>query len=95
MLNWEFERNGKSLRIVPSGPLITNQIELELRAAIEGLGVIHGFEAWIAPSLKNGTLQPLLRDWWQDFPGPLLYYPSRRHMPAPLRAFVDYIKKKG
>jgi DNA-binding transcriptional LysR family regulator len=92
MLTWEFERNGKTVRIVPTGPLITNQIELELRAAIDGLGVIHGLEAWIAPALKNATLQPLLKEWWQDFSGPLLYYPSRRHMPAPLRAFVDYVK---
>lgn len=92
MLPWEFERNGKTMRIVPSGPLVTNQPELELRAGIDGLGVIHGFEAWIAPALENGTLEPLLKDWWQNFSGPSLYYPSRRHMPAPLRVFVDYIK---
>lgn len=93
MLPWEFERNGKTIRITPSGPLVTNQVELELGAAIDGLGVIYGFEAWIAPTFKDAVLQPLLREWWQDFSGPLLYYPSRRHMPAPLRAFVDYIKQ--
>jgi DNA-binding transcriptional LysR family regulator len=92
MLPWEFERNGKTARITPSGPLITNQVELELVAAIDGLGVIYGFEAWIAPAFKSATLKPLLEDCWQDFSGPLLYYPSRRHMPAPLRAFVEYIK---
>jgi DNA-binding transcriptional LysR family regulator len=93
MLPWEFERNGKTIRITPSGPLITNQIELELGAAIGGLGVIYGFEAWLAPAFKSATLEPLLKHWWQDFSGPVLYYPSRRHMPAPLRAFVDYVKK--
>lgn len=93
MLPWEFERSGKIVRITPSGPLITNQIDLELGAAVHGLGVIYGFEAWMAPAFKSATLQPVLEDWWQDFSGPLLYYPSRRHMPAPLRAFVDYIKK--
>jgi DNA-binding transcriptional LysR family regulator len=64
----------------------------EIAAAIDGLGIIYSFEAWLAPSFASGALQPLLQDWWQRFSGPLLYYPSRRHMPAPLRAFVDYIK---
>lgn len=92
MLPWEFERNGKTIEIRPSGPLITNQMDLALGAAIDGLGVFYGFEAALAPAFKSRMLQPLLRSWWQEFPGPLLYYPSRRHMPAPLRAFVDYIK---
>lgn len=34
----------------------------------------------------------MLEEWWQDFSGPFLYYAGNRHMPAPLRAFVDYIK---
>jgi DNA-binding transcriptional LysR family regulator len=89
---WEFERDGEIVRIVPTGPLVTSAIDLELSAAIDGLGIIHTFDAWLAPGFANGTLQPLLKDWWQRFSGPLLYYPSRRHMPAPLRAFVDYLK---
>lgn len=89
---WEFERDGEIVRIAPTGPLITSAIDLELGAAIDGLGIIHSFEAWLVPALARGALQPLLQDWWQRFSGPLLYYPSRRHMPAPLRAFVDYLK---
>jgi hypothetical protein len=34
----------------------------------------------------------VLESWWQRFPGPFLYYPGRRLVPAPLRAFVDFIK---
>nr|WP_260678969.1 hypothetical protein [Pseudomonas mendocina] len=33
-----------------------------------------------------------MQDWWQHFNGPYLYYHSRRQVPAPLRAFVDYVK---
>jgi len=37
-------------------------------------------------------LEPILEPWWQRFSGPFLYYPGRHHLPAPLRAFIDFIK---
>jgi DNA-binding transcriptional LysR family regulator len=89
---WEFERDGETVRIAPTGPLVTSAVDLELGSAIDGLGIIYSFDAWLAPALASGALEPLLQEWWLRFTGPLLYYPSRRHMPAPLRAFVDYIK---
>ncbi|HMC47422.1 MAG TPA: LysR family transcriptional regulator, partial [Caballeronia sp.] len=38
---------------------------------------------------------PILEPWWPSFSGPFLYYPGRRHLPAPLRAFVDFLKSGG
>jgi DNA-binding transcriptional LysR family regulator len=90
---WEFERNGEIVRIIPSGPLIADTLDLELRAAIDGLGIIAVFAEVLADALASGALVPILADWQQEFSGPYLYYPSRRHMPAPLRAFLDFIKK--
>ncbi|MGO4387770.1 LysR family transcriptional regulator [Microvirga sp. 2YAF29] len=92
MLPWEFEREGEVLKISPAGQLIANTIDLEISAAIQGLGVIGTFEGFLEPALKSGDLVPVLDDWQQSFSGPFLYYPSRQHMPAPLRAFVDFIK---
>jgi DNA-binding transcriptional LysR family regulator len=89
---WEFERVGESVRISPSGPLIASNLELEIAAAVAGLGVIASFEGFLAPAIASGALEPVLEDWSQRFSGPFLYYASRRHMPPPLRAFVDYIK---
>jgi DNA-binding transcriptional LysR family regulator len=92
---WEFERDGEVLRVDPAGPLIVRlgaAVDLAVDAAVAGLGIIHLFEGWLRPYLDNGTLEPLLEPWWQDFPGPFLYYPGRRYLPAPLRAFVDFIK---
>lgn len=90
--SWEFEQAGEVVKISPSGPVVANTIELELAAATQGLGVIHTFEEFLACALKQGQLTPILTDWTQPFSGPLLYYPSRRHMPAPLRAFVDFLQ---
>jgi DNA-binding transcriptional LysR family regulator len=59
---------------------------------VAGHGVIYLFEEWLAPYIAAGQLQPVLEDWWLTFPGPFLYYSGRRHLPAPLRAFVDFIK---
>ena len=50
------------------------------------------FEDWLRPHLDRGALEPVLEDWWQPFSGPFLYYPGRRQLPPPLRAFVDFIK---
>jgi DNA-binding transcriptional LysR family regulator len=94
---WEFERDGEIVRVDPSGPLIVRlgaAVDLAVDAAINGLGVIHLFEDWLRPHLDSGALEPLLEPWWQTFTGPFLYYPGRRHLPAPLRAFVDFIRSR-
>jgi DNA-binding transcriptional LysR family regulator len=92
--DWEFERGGESVRIKPEGPLIASANELELDAAIAGLGIICTFEDFLREALDRGDLKPVLADWRQSFSGPFLYYPSR-NMPAPLRAFVDFIRMDG
>ena len=98
MPTWEFERDGEIVRVDPGGPLIVRlgaAVDLAIDAAVSGLGVIHLFEDWLRPHLDSGALEPVLEPWWQTFTGPFLYYPGRRHLPAPLRAFVDFIRTSG
>lgn len=95
MTPWEFERNGKLVRVDPSGPLIVQigaATDLAVDAAIAGSGVIYLFEDWLRPHLDSGALEPVLEPWWLRFSGPYLYYSGRRLLPAPLRAFVDFVK---
>jgi DNA-binding transcriptional LysR family regulator len=92
---WEFERNGETVRVDPTGPLIVQAgggIDLAIEAAVAGSGIIYLFEDWLRPHLDSGALEPLLAPWWMRFSGPFLYYPGRRLVPAPLRAFIDFIK---
>lgn len=93
---WEFERDGEIVRIDPQGPLQVRQgaaLDLAVQAAIDGLGIILLFEDWLRPHFESGALVPVLEPWWQSFSGPFLYYSGRRHLPSPLRAFVDFIRE--
>jgi DNA-binding transcriptional LysR family regulator len=97
-LAWEFERRGETVSVDVKGPLtvrIGGATELLVDAAIAGTGIVLLFEDWLRPHFDDGTLVPVLPTWWQAFDGPYLYYPGRRLVPAPLRAFVDYIKGQG
>ncbi len=89
--DWEFARGEEVVRIKPDGPLVASAIELELGAAIAGLGIVCTFEEFLREALDRGELTEVLADWRQSFSGPFLYYPSR-NMPAPLRAFVGFIR---
>lgn len=96
MPTWDFERDGEVIRVEPTGPLIVRlgaAVDLAIDAAIAGLGIIHLFDGWLRPALDSGALVPVLEPWWQEFSGPFLYYPGRRLVPAPLRVFVDFIKR--
>jgi DNA-binding transcriptional LysR family regulator len=93
---WEFERDGEIVRVDPSGPLQVRTgaaFDLAVQAALDGLGIIHLFEDWLQPQLDSGALVPVLEPWSQRFSGPLLYYAGRRHLPSPLRAFVDFVRE--
>jgi DNA-binding transcriptional LysR family regulator len=92
---WEFERSGEVTLVEPQGQLVVRvgaATDLAVDVAIAGGGIIHLFEGWLRPHMESGALEPLLEDWWQPFSGPFLYYSGRRLVPAPLRAFLDFIK---
>ncbi|HEY1719979.1 MAG TPA: LysR family transcriptional regulator [Magnetospirillaceae bacterium] len=95
MIIWEFERDGEVVRVDPTGPLVMQPgavVEMLVSAAIAGLGIVCIFEDRLRSAFDDGSLVPILKPWWPKFSGPYLYFPSRRLMPAPLRAFVDFIK---
>ncbi|MET0596033.1 MAG: hypothetical protein ABW133_25250 [Polyangiaceae bacterium] len=92
---WGFERDGEVLNVDPPGPLVCNlgsATDLLVAAAVAGSGIVYTFEEWLKPHFESGALKPILERWWLRFPGPFLYYPSRRHMPTVLRAFVEFVR---
>lgn len=91
-VEWEFEREGKSVTADPAARVIVgvDAAPAAIDFARKGHGLIYTFENWLAPHFETGDLEPILSDWWTSFEGPRLYY-SRRSAPAPLRAFVDFV----
>ncbi|TCL74813.1 LysR family transcriptional regulator [Rhizobium sp. BK251] len=89
---WEFEKGREVINISPPATIVGDSNDLQVAAAIDGLGILRSFEEFLTPSIAAGRLVSVLEEWDSVFPGPFLYYASRRHMPAPLRAFVDFLR---
>jgi DNA-binding transcriptional LysR family regulator len=92
-LPWEFIRAKRPMRIMPTGSLTAAHPELQLQAAIDGLGYLMTMEGYARDAIASGRLVTLLDDWSPTFPGPFLYYPGRRQQPPSLAAFVSFVKE--
>ncbi|UJL39918.1 LysR family transcriptional regulator [Pantoea agglomerans] len=98
MADWTFSHEGEEISVETSGPLVVSvggAMDLAVEAAIAGSGVIYLFDEWLRPALDSGRLEPLLQPWWLTFSGPWLYYNDRRLIPAPLQAFIDFVREKN
>jgi DNA-binding transcriptional LysR family regulator len=92
---WEFEKRAKRMEVAVEGPLITNHSDIGVAAALQGLGIAYAFDRErIDEHLTRGRLVQVLADWSITRPGLFLYHPSRRHVPAALRAFIECLLDK-
>ncbi len=92
---WELEREGKSLIVDVSGPLILSNQAMMRRAALDGIGLAFVFDRRVESDIADGKLIRVLEDWCPPFDGFYIYYPSRRQMRPPLRAFIDFYRFRG
>lgn len=91
LLDCEFEKAGRIVKVSPPAKLILNYPGLALRAVHDGVGFWLTFEGYVREAVKSGALVSVLDDWCPPFPGPFLYYPSRRQPPPALAAFVSFV----
>ena len=90
---WQFEKKGERVEVAVEGRLTVNDPELAIRAARDGVGVLYTALGYAAPEIKAGRLVPLLEDWRTRSAAIFLYYPSRRQVPAPLQAFIEFLRE--
>jgi len=91
IFDWEFEKNGRVVKVSPPAKLIATYLGLALRAVHDGVGYWATFEGYVRYGVKSGALVSVLDDWCPPFDGPFLYYPSRRQPPPALAAFVAFV----
>ena len=89
---WEFEKGRQSVAVAVDGPLLVDDAEIHVRAAVDGVGVVWTLEHYALPFIAAGTLVRVLEDWCSPFPGYFLYYPSRRQQPAALSALIETLR---
>jgi DNA-binding transcriptional LysR family regulator len=88
---WEFERGGIELDVEVDGPLTLSDQDIMIDAVLGGAGLAYLFEEQVRDFIADGRLVRVLEDWCPFYPGFFLYYPSRRQVPAALRAFIDFV----
>jgi DNA-binding transcriptional LysR family regulator len=89
---WEFAKRGQKLEVAPEGPVIFNDEDMMVDAAVAGIGLAYVFEDQVRGELGDGRLVKVLESWCEPIAGFFLYYPSRKHTPAALTALVGALR---
>jgi DNA-binding transcriptional LysR family regulator len=91
---WEFEKDGRELKVRVDGQLVFNDILRVLNAAVAGFGIAYVPEGLALPYLAKGRLERVLEDWCPQWPGYHLYYPSRRQSSPAFTLLVDALRHR-
>jgi DNA-binding transcriptional LysR family regulator len=91
---WDFERDGKELKVRVDGQLTFNSIFQVRDAALQGYGLAYIPEDLARPHLSKGQLAWVLEEWSPPWPGYHLYYPSRRQSSPAFALIVDALRHR-
>lgn len=94
IMAWEFERDGRRIEVDVDGPLLVNDVDLLVRAVIDGVGIGYLAEAYVREQLVDGRLVAILPDWSLARDSWYLYYANREYLPAPLKAFIQFLRER-
>ena len=93
LYRWEFARAGQALVVDPKGPVILDDEELMVDAAVKGLGIAYVADWAAETALRAGLLREVLAAWMHPPEAVAIYYPGHRAVPPALRAFLDVVKE--
>jgi len=89
--DWEFWRGNEKVKVAVSGNLTVTDAGTKIGACLAGYGIAQVIDLGIDTHLRAGMLEPVLTDWPDETFPLYVYYPSRNHVPAKVRAFIDFV----
>jgi DNA-binding transcriptional LysR family regulator len=92
---WEFEKDGRELKVRVDGPFVFNNIGLRLNAVLAGFGLAYLPEDQVQVHIAEGRLIRVLADWCAPFSGYHLYYPSRRQPSPAFAVLVEALRYRA
>lgn len=95
LYEWEFEKDGRTIAVAVSGPLIVSHRHIALAAALQGVGIALWNERMLRPFVDSGRLVAVLEDWSPRFPGWHIYYPKLPRTPAAVAALVGFLRERA
>ena len=92
LYRWEFlNAEGDKTEVAVKGDLVIDSDAAMIQAAESGLGIAFVYENLVKVQIKEGSLIRLLSDYYYPADRFTLYYPSRKHIPVPLRTFITWV----
>jgi DNA-binding transcriptional LysR family regulator len=87
---WELRRGKKVVDLETHGRILVNDAGTTLATCLAGLGIAQVFLIGLKEYLDSGQLVDLFPDWPDELFPLYAFYPSRQHVPAKVRAFIDF-----
>lgn len=89
---WGFQDNdGKQIQVHLESHVLTNNSRLEIDLGVAGQGIFAVPRFALKDELATGKLVDLFPDWPKQAIGIYMVYPSRKHMSAKVRSFIEFV----
>ena len=89
--DWEFWRGDEKISVAVNGRLTVTDSATKLGACLAGFGIAQVIDLGLEPHFESGALVNLFPGWSDERFPLYVYYPSRRHVPATVRGFIDFL----
>jgi DNA-binding transcriptional LysR family regulator len=91
---WQFRRKGEEKTVRVSGNLRGNNGDLQVAAALAGLGIVREPSFLVYEALRRKELVRVLPGWEQDELSIFAVYPHRKFLPPKVRSFIDFVAER-